>query len=297
MKKIELSPSQYHELSFDISHLPNLGNVGPISASVLCKAKDPLAFLLGKEFRATRAMDHGTLVDALWTTPAEFNNQFMILPEDAPARPTEAMLGAKNPSPSSVERQMWWARFDKEAANKQIVSHADYQNALQAFRMLQQHPIASEMIESSLTQVALLGENPWLPGTQAKCLFDLLPTEGRFSDSIIDLKTTNDPSDYAVVGIMHRFEYHLKMAYYRKLAQAAGFGKRPKAYFIWQRSSFPFDVHVRQVDEADLMVGEHLVMKRLEMMQRMKTGEIAPHFDNEISTLPMADWMRNSALM
>lgn len=298
MKQIEnITPTQYHGLKFKLEALPNLAEAGPISASVLCKVKDPLTFLLGKEFKTTGAMDHGSLVDCLWTTPEHFENQYIVLPEDAPQRPTEAMLAAKNPSQSSIDRQRWWNDFERKCVGKEVVTASDHANAVGALRMLQQHPIASEMIESSLTQVALLGDSPWLAGTQAKCLFDLLPMEGRFSDSIIDLKTTNDPSDYAVLGIMHRFEYHLKMAYYRKLAEAAGFGKRPKAYFIWQRSSFPFDVHVRQVDEADLMIGEHLVMKRLEMMQRMKIGEITPYFDNEVSVLPMADWMRNSALM
>lgn len=294
MKKLDLLPEEYHALKFDITALPNLAKAGPLSASVLCKARDPLQFLLQQEMKTTAAMDHGSLVDCLWTTPELFEEQYIILPDDAPQRPTEAMLKAKKPSPESVARQQWWAAFEAKASSKQLVSRSDYDKAHAAHRMLAQHPLANELIHSSLRQVALVGESPYEPGTQAKCLFDLLPMDDAWADCIVDLKTTNDPSDYGVANTMHRFEYHLKMAYYRKLCEAAGLGRRPHAILIWQRSSYPFDVHVRQIDPADLALGDVLVERRIESLKRMDIHDITPHFDTTLRTIPLADWMRAS---
>jgi len=296
MKQVHLTPEAYHLLRFDVSKLPDLASAGPVSASILTRSKDPLLFLLSGDKATTAAMEHGSLVDMLWTTPELFNSCYVVLPESAPQRPTDAMLAAKNPGASSIERQAWWADFDKRSAGLQVVTHFAYQDARAAVRMLDQNALAREIHAVSERQVALVGESPIIPGTRAKCLFDLLPMSGPFVDASVDLKTTNDTDEHAMANILFRFEYHLKMAYYNLLAEAAGFGPRKRGVLIWQRSSFPFDVHVREIDPRDMEIGRMMAVNRVNALARLNAANLESHFDTALRTQSLADWQRNACL-
>ena len=104
MKRVLISPKEYHALAFDASKLPDLAAAGPVSASILSKSRDPLMFLLnGGEQKETTDMQWGSLIDTMWTeAPSVFASQYVVLPEDAPQRPMEAMLNAAKPSASSL---------------------------------------------------------------------------------------------------------------------------------------------------------------------------------------------------
>lgn len=297
MKRVHLTPEQYHQLAFHPSRLPDVVGAGYISASLLTKMRDPLSFLLGNgAVKQTAAMAWGSLIDCLWTTPELFDEQYIVLPADAPQKPTEAMLNAAKPSPASVERQNWWAAFSRRSEGKTTVPADEYHEALSAVSMLNQNALAHEIWQASEKQVALVGDNPILPGAKAKCLFDLLPMSGPFVDAIVDLKETNDVSERGLIGTIHTFDYVMKLAFYGILAEAAGFGPRPRGVLIWQNSSFPYDVHTREIDPHDMIIGRQVAINRCNTLTRLDARRLEQHFDVQLQTLSMPDWSRNSHL-
>lgn len=62
----------------------------------------------------------GTACHAKILTPAIFRVGYMRLPEDAPEKPTEAMLAAAKPGPSSIARQKWWSDFNAAAVGMMV---------------------------------------------------------------------------------------------------------------------------------------------------------------------------------
>jgi hypothetical protein len=297
MKRFPLTPTEYHKLAFAPSLLPDVAKAGYISASLLTKMRDPLSFLLGNgEVKQTAAMKWGSLIDCLWTTPELFNQEYIILPENAPQKPTDAMLNAAKPSPASLERQAWWNDFNRRSENKTTVAHDEHRDALSAVSMLNQNTLAREIWQASEKQVALVGNNPILPGTKAKCLFDLLPMGGPFVDAIVDLKETNDVSERGLVNTMHNFDYVMKLAFYGILAEAAGFGPRSRGILIWQNSSYPYDVHTREIDPKDMAIGRQVAINRCNTLTKLDARRLEQHFDVELKTLSMPDWSRNSHL-
>jgi hypothetical protein len=296
MKRITCTPAEYHrDLKFDPKKLPDLANAGHVSASVLCNARDPLHFLFGGERKETASMRWGNLVDMLWLTPELFDTTYIVLPEDAPQRPTKAMLEAKKPGEESLARQAWWKRFEEMSAGLTPVKGAVMKEAQMAVSMLNQHKTALYIRESSETQVALAGPNPLgFPGL-AKCLIDLRPHSGRFHGSVVDLKSTYDTTDRALTNTIWRFEYHLKEAWYAILMEAAGLGPIDRHLHVWQRSSFPYDVHVRELAIQDIMVGVSLINRRLREMQVMNVLDVANLFDEDIKTLGLQEWQRQQA--
>ena len=294
MKRQHLTPEEYHALAFDPQKLPDVAAAGYVSASVLSKSRNPLTFLLGPiEQKQTEDMKWGSLIDCLWTEPPEaFQRRYVVLPEDAPQRPTAAMLEAKKPSESSLARQQWWAEWDARALGKECISHAMFLEARGAVSMLNQNYLAKSILDVSERQVALVGDNPFLAGTKAKCLFDLLPQGGPFVNAIVDLKTTNDLSDYATTNIAWRFDYVVKMAFYGMLATAAGLGTRHRGILIWQRSCYPWDCKVREISQDDLDIGCEVVQRRLEALETLDASRLSDHFDTTLQTMSLADWQR-----
>lgn len=113
-----------HDLSFAAYHaLPAWGSsslramrVGP-PARVLWEREHPR--------EDTDATILGTRAHCLILTPILFESQYVELPADAPQRPTEAMLTAAKPSPSSVERQAWWRDFETRRAGREPIKAAE----------------------------------------------------------------------------------------------------------------------------------------------------------------------------
>lgn len=72
----------------------------------------------------TDATKLGTACHARILTPDLFDATYVVKPEDAPDKPTAAMLNAKKPSPASVERVAWWAEFNRVNAGKDVLPRA-----------------------------------------------------------------------------------------------------------------------------------------------------------------------------
>jgi len=296
MKQINLTPKQYHAHKFEVGKLPDIANAGPLSASVLSDLRDPLKFVLKAPKEDTGEMQWGSLIDCLWTTPYLFNEEYVILPEDAPSRPQERFRSAKKPAPATIEAFAWWDRFDAANKGKASITAQEAEEAHAAVNMLNQHPIASAIHECSHKQVALMGENPLLPGTQAKCLLDLLPLSGEWSNCIPDLKTTNSTSENDLVKTMLKFDYLVKLAFYGILTEVAGFGERPEGRLIWQCSKWPYDVHVRKIERSDIAIGREIVLKRIERLKRINPVRISEQFDNEEKTTRLPGWFLQAYL-
>ena len=292
MKAQPLSPEDYHMMGFDPSVLPDIAAAGPVSASILSKVRDPLVFLLNRERPQSKAMEWGSIVDCLWLTPDLFPEQYVVIPADAPKKPSVTQINAARPSPATVEAIAWWDNFNARAAGKTIIKPEVVAEARKAVSMLNQNDLAMEIHGTSAKQVALVGESPLCPGVKAKCLIDLLPMSGRFQDAVSDLKTTKDPADHPITGIMHAFEYHMKMGYYGMNATAAGFGPRERGIIIWQRSSFPYDVHVREIAPADMALGRQMAVDRMNILLDLDASQLHRHFDTELRIVELKKWQR-----
>ncbi len=292
MNNVKIRPEDYHRHTFNKARLPDLANAGYVSASLLSEVRNPIKFLSDVPRTQTGAMSWGSLVDCLWTTPELFDSTYATLPPDAPRRPTEAQKTAKNPSESSIRSVQWWEKWEKESSSKIVVPPEQLVEAQKAVKMLHMHPLAAELLAHSETQVTLMGEAPehlgLPPGTKAKAMMDLLPTEGKWKNAIVDLKTTNFISENQMHDAMFTYDYVMKMAFYAIMAEAAGYRRRDRAILIWSGSNAPYEVVVREI--TDLEFGKQIVMKRVERLKSMKAGDIKPYIDTELKPLPLREW-------
>jgi hypothetical protein len=295
MKQQQLTPRQYHDLKFEINQLPDLAKAGYISASVLSSARDPLKMVLCQR-EETDDMQWGSLIDCMWTTPSLFATEYAVLPEDAPrdVRGDKRIMNAKKPSQDSLDAIKWWNGFDAANSGKIPIKKAELEEAKMAVSMLNQNDLARQIWEQSRMQVALVGDSPYVPGAKAKCLIDLLPTDGPFVDAIPDLKTTGQMVEPKLASTAFTFDYAVKLAYYGVLAEIAGFGPRPRGVLIWQNSSFPYEVKIRELPRAQMDVARTLIMGRHRRLQSINPADMRPHFDTRLLQMPLPDWAMNA---
>jgi hypothetical protein len=295
MKQVNLTPRSYHNLKFEINQLPDLTKAGYISASVLSDARNPLKMVLCQR-EETNEMQWGSLVDCLWTTPSLFATEYAVLPEDAPrdVREDKRIMNAKKPSQDSLDAIKWWQGYDAANVGKTPIKQTQLEEAKMAVSMLNQNDLARQIWEQSQKQVALVGDSPYVQGSKAKCLMDLLPKEGPFVDAIPDLKTTGQMGEAQLLSTAFTFDYLIKLAYYGVLAELAGFGPRPRGVLIWQNSSFPYEVKVRELPTSQMEIARTLIMGRHRKLATINPADMRPHFDTTLKETPLPDWAMNA---
>lgn len=287
-----VTPSEYHSRKFNPKLLPDINAAGPISASVLSSSRNPLVFLTKDTQRTTKFMDWGNLVDCLWLTPNDLVNQFVVLPDDAP-RDNRHLRNAKAPKQETLDSIAWWDNFDQKCIGKTLITPEKLAEAKNAVEMLKNHDLASDIYDQSLKQVAIRGFSEQL-GLNVKSMMDLYPKlNSTFCRCTVDFKTRADVSERGMSNAIFEFEYGMKMAFYKDMAEEVDGCERPDTLLIFQRSSYPYDIHVRKIANHDIEIGRQLYLKRIEKILRMDHRNLDVYRDLELKEIGCQDWQRD----
>lgn len=236
MKPLEVSPSQYHsELKLDRSNIfskdsfLSKSSVWELDSCSLYKWR-----YCPKDFKPTTAMQWGSLIDCLTTTPEDEDNQIAVSEYD---------------SYRSDEAREW--RDAQLEAGKIIVTQSEMEEAQKAADMLlNKNAHSAEIFKKSKTQVILYGV---LQGLNVKGLVDLAPAG---EDYLADLKTTNDFSLGGFEKTISKFGYHVQAGLYLKLwNKMFPEDQRNGFRIIWQDSKAPYEVVVTELSAFDIDAG------------------------------------------
>jgi hypothetical protein len=194
------------------------------------------------------AMVLGSVVDCLAITPARFSAEFVVVPEESPARPSERSRNAKKPSPATLEAIAFWDKFDAEAAGKQIVKAEMLEQAWAMLAALKANPDIASIFSTTGKRVAIAE----MHGVRCKAEFDLFSEK---SGWLFDLKTCGDASntERGFGSAIANFGYDLQAAFYLDMAAACG---SPKEGFAWVavESSAPHFVNVITMTADDVRI-------------------------------------------
>lgn len=145
--------------------------------------------------------------------PDVFDLTYAVLPEDAPQKPTAAMLAAyaKGTSgDSSKARIEWWQAWDADNVGRILLTAANYEKVRRMGESIRAHPVASGLILAGQRELTMR----WVDektGVQCKARADLYDRDFGF---LLDLKKTVSahPEDFARSIIKYR--YHVQHAHY-----------------------------------------------------------------------------------
>ena len=163
------------------------------------------------------ALTFGRAMHCAVLEPDVFASTYLVLPADAPQRPTAAMLGAKKRSPESEARCAWWAAWDADNAGKIMLSASDYDRVQGMAESARSHPIARGLLAGGDREVTFRWQDEET-GIHAKCRADLYAA-GEF---LLDLKSCRDASPEGFARAVAAYQYDMQMQHYLSGIRANG---------------------------------------------------------------------------
>ena len=163
--------------------------------------------------KPTRPMLRGTLAHCAVLEPHAMAERYVVVPADAPRRPSVAQLNAKKPSDDSRAAMSWWADFTASAEGRQIVSAEDYAITQMQLQALADEPTIAGILKEGHGEVSVF----WRckrTGVYCKARPDwMTPATGR-RVTLLDLKSTADESPNGFGRAAARMGYHLQRSHY-----------------------------------------------------------------------------------
>lgn len=135
---------------------------------------------------------------------------FVVLPDDAPARPTAPQINARcegRISDSAAERFAFWDDFDARAEGRDIIPPAWGETFGHMSRALAAHPLVGPLFDGDPEVSLIWQDEP--TGLWIKSRMDMHPRMGGVR---ADLKTTTDASLRAVMREIQRRGYDMQAA-------------------------------------------------------------------------------------
>lgn len=188
--------------------------VDALSATALKRfARSPWHYKNRIDIDPTPAMLRGTLAHCAVLEPEAMAQRYVVLPEDAPRKPTKAQLGAKKPSPESIASMQWWESFVSQNEGRELVPFADYATCCAQLEAIKSHPELSALLSDGIGEASIF----WIDkatGLYCKARPDWLPKPDGKNIMPVDLKTCADDSPSGFGRAAARLRYDLQAAHY-----------------------------------------------------------------------------------
>lgn len=167
----------------------------------------------------TPAMKNGTLVHCCIFEPDAVVQRYVVLPNDAPRKPTETQRNAAKPSDETRRAIGWWALFEAAHGGKTIVDAADMTRARAQAAAVRALPDIGGFLADGYGEASAF----WIDsetGELCKCRPDWTSPVG---DGVIlvDGKTCADASEAGFGRAIWNMDYHLQAAWYSDGFEAA----------------------------------------------------------------------------
>ena len=239
---------------------------------------------------STQAMMLGTATHTLVFEPEKWENEIVVIPEDAPKKPTAAQINAKEPSEKGQASIKWWNDFYEKNKNKTTITHDQY---LRARGMADAVMACEEIVPylkhpSAKAELSIVG-NELVNGMSIACKgrCDLITMDGTI---IVDLKTTQDSSSEKFSKNFMSLGYWMQAAHYIKVARLAGLPIQ-RFIFIAVESEAPYSVALYELDDTSLQKAFEIRQKLLERLANcIATGKYPSH-SKGINSLTLPYWV------
>lgn len=222
--------------------------------------------------------------------PHKFANTYAVLPANAPQRPTAAMVNAKNPSPESLARQDWWAKWEADNRGRIVVPAKAYDAIAGMGQAMRAHVL--EIPDTSGNIITIRGGElfdlcqkevtlRWIDartGIKCKARVDLHCAELGFGG---DLKSCEDASPDGFARAIASYRYHQQHVHYCDGAQATGTPWSKFLFFACEKAK-PYAPAVHEIPAIAEERGRFLRDKAMDRLKRcLETGRW-PTYSNKI---------------
>ena len=239
-------------------------------------AKNPLMYKhrLLNPIPKTSSMVLGSAVHCLVFEPLEFEKRYAVT--------------ALN------KRTKLYKEWAAEQGDKDILTEAEHDKALQTALCVSEHPMMSELLAHPGTQVerAIVWQGLFGP---CKAKIDLLHYSDEHGLIIIDLKTTSgDLDEHTLTHTMGRYLVHLQLYHYRHAACALldlpyYAVEKMRLGALYVQTSAPHDTVLCELSPNTIMASADLYKDLADLYEGCKTMGLWPGYD-KVRTVDIPDY-------
>lgn len=275
----DIPAEAYHERRLDVA---NATGLKLISARSLAHFRDYIENPDGN--RETPALRFGKALHCATLEPDVFAATYAVLPEDAPQRPTAAMLNARKRSPESEARCNWWSDWEAEHGDRIVLSNADYDRAQRMADSVRAHPVAAGLLVGGEREITFSWRDEET-GLDCKARADLY-APGQF---LMDLKSCVDASPEGFARAVAGYRYDLQQAHYIEGIRNCG-DKIDWMVFLAVESESPYVCQPYVLDEMAEQRGWKLRQSALaKQAEAVRTGSWRG-YSTELLPLTLPAW-------
>lgn len=200
-----------------------------------------------RENEETTARLVGHLAHCAILEPDEFGKRYIMLPKDAPRRPTEAQWNAKKPSDDSRAAMDWWAGWNSNAAGRTTITAEQYDTAWRQSESVRRLPKVAEALSSGYAEASAYWIDPET-GVLCRCRPDWTH-ECSGGTILLDVKTCGNASPDEFARQCARMRYHVQDAFYSDGFAAASGIEVAQFFFVAVEVAYPFAPSIVTLDD------------------------------------------------
>lgn len=238
--------------------------------------------------RTGRGLD-GSLFHCALFEPDEFDKRYIILPADAPGRPTEAMLNAAKPSENSIMRMRWWADFDAANNGRTVITR---DQGVMAWRMAdsaRRLPDIRTALSRGKSEVSAYWTDQ-ATGELCRCRPDFVAEVGDDQAILIDGKSYSDASPADFARQIARMRYHVQDSYYSDGYQIAADIEVVGFVFVAVELAWPHAACAIALDDADRELGRKTYRRNLNTYAECRQSGQWPGYPQTVQVVSLPHW-------
>ena len=232
----------------------------------------------------TESQRFGKAFHAAILEPERFAADYMVLPEDAPRRPSISQREAVKPSPASVEAIRYWDAIER--AGKVILSQDDMTRIAAMLASVHDHPMARLLVKGGHGEVSLRWTDE-VTGLRCKARADYYREAPK--RYVLDVKTCADASPEAFAKAVHNFGYHLQHAHYADGFRTLGL-PLDGFYLLAVETEAPFVCQPYYLDAEAEGKGFALRTKAAATLKRCMESGRFPGYSDDLAPLRLPAW-------
>lgn len=243
---------------------------------------------------------HGNLAHCAFLEPVEFGKRYVVLPDDAPKKPTSAQWNAKKPSDDSVAAMAWWKEFGERHTGKRIITQEQAKTAFTQAANLMALPKVwrgfhmNELLERSpKAEVSAFWNDP-MTGVACRCRPDMVIQINDRQCILLDVKTYSSSERGEVVRQIARKGYFRQAAHY-SIGYHLASGLEVVAFiFVFVESTYPYLAGSYTLSEEFMQHGMAEQRALVDLYAECKRTGVWPSYTKQTETLDIPAYLIGS---
>jgi hypothetical protein len=243
-----------------------------------------------KEREPTPAMIAGQILHTCILEPGKFDDQFVVLPADAPNRPTSRQRNAKKPSKATVEAITFWDGWEELHGHKTLIQAEQGEEYRKISAAIHGHSELAPFFEGGKPELTFIADDP-VTGLQVRCRPDWMCKIGE-KLVVLDFKSCDDARPFPFARSAANYGYFVQAAFYMDVIEWA---YRPADHFLivaFEKKP-PYAIKIYEPTDAAIIQASQEYRVALDTIKTCIESHSFPAYPTEIEALDYPHYLQN----